>query len=118
MAGKLSSDARMKIAAIEDARRQWDRIYALVEQLGSPSAGDAQALSGQIARAAQSASRMFLTGGLGTMATESDQLAVLARRGGSLQTKIRMMREVVASVRLNMERSQRAAEKDGQEPIT
>jgi len=104
---KLSSKAQRKLEALDEARRKWDRIHSLVELCGSQAAGQDMYL-GQIRRAAQDVGRVFMNSGNGPLADQANQLVLATKRGGTLQTKMRPMRELVASGRGGMERAVKA----------
>ena len=89
------------------ARRKLDRIHGLVEQFASSSKGQDQ-LAIMIGRAALELGRLLLGRGLGMLADQANQLGMLARRGGTTQSKIRGMRDYVASMRPGLERAERA----------
>ncbi len=107
MGSKLSSKALRILEALEEARRKWDRVHSLVEKVAVARTSQDMFLS-QISRAAAEVNRLFMSNGLGPLADTANQLSMLVRRGGSMQSKVRSMREMVVSVRNGMERAQRA----------
>lgn len=114
---KLSSKAQLKMDALTEVRRKWDRVYGLGEQYGSAKTGEDTYLS-QIARAATDVSRILMNNGYGVMADTAKQMAMMAKRAGGKQTKIRSMREFVISLRQAMERAEKMiidGEKEGSE---
>ncbi|UCD23657.1 MAG: hypothetical protein JSW51_11550 [Gemmatimonadota bacterium] len=114
---KLSSKAQRKLDALDEARRKWDRIHSLVELCGSQPTGHDMYL-GQIRRAAQDVGRVFMTSGNGPLADQANQMVLATKRGGTIQTKLRAMRELVVSVRGGLERAERSVhdeEKQGVE---
>ena len=104
---KLSIKAQRKFDALNEARRKWDRIHSLVEQCGSQPTGQDMYL-GQIRRAAQDVGRVFMNSGNGPLADQANQLVLATKRSGTIQTKMRAMRELVASGRGGIERAEKA----------
>jgi len=106
MAKKLSSRAQKKLDQLTEARRKWDRIRGLVELLATQRVGHDLYL-GQIRRTAQDVQRVFMNAGLGPLADGANQMVLQTRRGGTLQTKLRGMREIVVSVTGGIERAEK-----------
>ena len=104
---KMSSNAQRKLEALSEARRKWDRIHSLVEQCGSQQTGQDMYLS-QIRRAAQDVGRVFMNSGNGPLADQANQMVLATKRGGTIQTKLRPMRELVVAVRGGIERAEKA----------
>ena len=107
MASKPSAKAQQKLDAIAEARRKWDRVYSLIELAATQKTGQDMYLQ-QIRRAAQDVGRVFLNNGMGPLADGANQMALLVRRGGTLQAKLRSMREQVGVVRGGIERAEKA----------
>lgn len=105
MTGKLSAAAQQELDTIAVARRKLDRIHGLVEQYASGMKGQDQ-LAIMIGRAALELGRLLQ--GFGTIADQANQLGMLARRGGTTQTKIRSMKDCVAGLRPALERAEKA----------
>ncbi len=115
MGTKLSAKAQQKLEVLTEARRKWDRVHALVEQYGSMKTGEDAFLS-QIYRTATDVARIFMNNGYGVMADSANQLAMLAKRGSSKQTKLRSMRELIASVKAAIEHAEKmVAQEDAKE---
>ncbi len=104
---KLSSKALRKLDALEEATRKWSRVHSLVEKVAVARTGQDMFLS-QISRAAADVNRLFMNNGLGPLADTANQLKLLVRRSGTLQSKVRSMREMVVSVRGGIERARRS----------
>jgi hypothetical protein len=103
MAGiKLSAGAQLKLDALTEARRKFDRIHALVEQYGGTTAGE-DSLLRPLARAAAEVGRLFMNNGWGIMADHANQISTLAKRGVGKPLKLRTFRETVAAVRSAMD---------------
>jgi len=107
MAQKLSSGAQRKLDALVEARRKMDRIHSLVELAASQPSGEEMYL-GQIRRAAADVGRVFMNNGYGPLADATNQMSLATKRGGKIQTKVRSLRELVASVKAGMERAEKA----------
>ena len=106
MAKKLSSKAMKKLETLTEARRKWDRVRSLVEMLASQKTGHDMYLS-QIKRASEDVGRVFMNGGYGPLAGNANDMAILVKRGGSLQSKLGAMREIVGSVLGGIERAEK-----------
>lgn len=104
---KMSSNAQRRLDSLNEARRKWDRIHSLVELCGSQPSGQDMFLS-QIRRAAQDVGRVFMNSGNGPLADQTNQMVLATKRGGTIQTKLRSMRELVVSVRGGLERAEKA----------
>jgi hypothetical protein len=115
MGGKLSVKAQQRLDVLVQGRRKLDRIHSLVEQYASGGKGT-DSFAGMIARAASEAGRLFLGNGLGVMGDHANQLAMLARRGGTTQTKFRGLRELVVNLRGALDRAEKAVVADDAEP--
>ena len=102
MAGKMSIQAQQALAFFDEVRVKTDRLYALIEQYAAAKANVDQIL-GPIGRTAIEANQMLMSKGYGVMADTANQIAMLAKRGGSQNTKSRGLREFVTSMRSAME---------------
>lgn len=102
MAGKMSIQAQQTIAFFDEVKVKVDRLHALVEQYAGAKTNQDQFL-GPIGRTAGDVNRLFMNRGYGVMADTANQIAMLAKRGGSAQTKSRGLRELVNSIRVAME---------------
>src|SRR4026207_2218145 len=98
MGSKLSIKAQLQVGVLEEAKRKADRIHALIEQMIGARVGQ-EGLLQPIGRAAVDLQRLLMNNGLGVMADASNQIAMLAKRGGSIQTKTRSFRELVNSIK-------------------
>jgi len=115
MGSKLSTKAQLQLGVLEEARRKVDRIYALVEQMAGARVGQ-EGLMPPIGRAATELARLLMNNGLGVMADTSNQIAMLAKRGGSVQTKTRGFREMVNSIKAAIDtRAKVIVAEDGRE---
>jgi len=95
-----------KLDVLAEARRKWDRVHSLVEMTASQKVGQDMYL-GQIRRAAEDVSRVLMNGGYGPLAGSAGEMALTTKRGGTLQTKLRQMREIVGSVHAGIDRAEK-----------
>ncbi len=107
MAKKLSAKAMKKLDTLAEAKRKWDRVHSLVEMAATQKTGQDMYLN-QIKRAAEDVGRVFMNGGYGPLAGSANDMALLVRRGGSLQSKLYAMRETVGTVFGGIERAEKA----------
>jgi hypothetical protein len=117
MAQKLSSKAMKRLETLTEARRKWDRVRSLVEQVASQKTGQDMFLT-QIKRASEDVGRVFMNGGYGPLGGNANDMALLVKRGGTLQAKLGAMRELVGSVFGGIERAEKSvmdSEKSGAE---
>ncbi|MGE0554182.1 MAG: hypothetical protein AB7R55_12200 [Gemmatimonadales bacterium] len=110
MASKLSSKQLAKLAVLQTFPTRFDTIHRLVEELGTLRADESQVRRlartlDQLKAAAGSIGETGLVDTLGVMGT-------LARRTGGLQTRVRGLREGVASLKINLEGAMRAATRE------
>ena len=105
MAKKLSAKAQQKLDSLQEATRKLDRIHGMVEQYASSKADYYAAM---ISRAGADLGRVFMNAGLGVMADHAKQMGVLAKRGGATATKFRGLRELVGSLRGELDRATKA----------
>ena len=102
MAGKMSIQAQQTIAFFDEVKKKTDRLYSLIEQYSAAKAAQDQYL-GPIGRTATDVNRLFMNKGYGIMADTANQIAMLAKRGGSANTKSRGFRELMNSIRAAMD---------------
>lgn len=100
--GKLSIQAQQTIAFFDDVKKKTDRLYSLIEQYTAAKVAQDQYL-GPIGRTATDVNRMLMNKGYGVMADTANQMAMLAKRGGSVNTKSRGFRELMNSIRAAMD---------------
>ena len=61
-----------------------------------------------IARASADVGRLFADNKFGVMSDHANQIGILAKRGGSAQSKFTALRETLGSLRSEMERKRKA----------
>jgi hypothetical protein len=109
LSSTLSSSALRKLSGLEEARRKWDHVRAMVSQAASGPRGQPDlALMGRIGRAAADVGRVLADNGFGALSHSVAEINQVARRGGSPHAKIRTMREITAAVRTGIEQAERA----------
>ena len=113
MAAKLSGSAARKAETLEEARRKWDRVRALVERVASGGAGESiVTLMKQIGRAATDVGRVLENNGYGALSQSAAELGLIAQRAKLSQGKVRTMREQVAGVRNAIDNAERLLHKE------
>ena len=120
MAEKLSAKARVKLGALEEARRKWDHVHSLVEKLVSAShrhqqsrsktsggSQEVQNLKIQLSRASYDMVRMLTDRGLAVLGEDAGQIAALIRQGGPIERRFRRMRELVGMMSMAIEQAEK-----------
>ncbi len=102
MGDKPSGKALRRLSSLEEAKRKLDRIHGLVEQLASARSGE-EAMLRSVGRATAEVARLFADNALAVMADTAGKMAMIASRGGGLNMKVRALREMVGSLRANLE---------------
>ena len=100
---KINPKEVMKMEILEDSMRKVARISSLTEQYAVARSGQDQFLM-SIIRAASFLQRTLMTNGFGTMADSANQIAMVARRGGTPPTKARNLREHLVNLNSAVER--------------
>lgn len=98
MAGKMSIQAQQTIAFFDEARVKVDRLYSLIEQYASARSKPEEFLQ-PIGRTATDVHRLLMNKGYGVMADSANQIVMAAKRGGPQNSKSRVFRELVNSIR-------------------
>ncbi|MBI4538912.1 MAG: hypothetical protein HY704_05300 [Gemmatimonadetes bacterium] len=107
MAGKLSAGAQMRLEALRQLGDKVQRVHGLVEQFASAKHGH-EALAQSIKRAFAQLKLAFMGAGLDQMSQLAGGMAIAAGRGMALQTKTRILRDGVGSLKFQIELEQRA----------
>ena|SRR6266581_6569901 len=102
MVGKLSIKAQHALAFFDEVKVKVDRLHSLVEQYVATKVNQDQFM-GPIGHTAVDVNRLFMNAGYGVMADTANQIAMLAKRGGSPATKARGFREMVNSIKSAMD---------------
>jgi hypothetical protein len=109
---KLHGSALAKQAALEEVKRKWDHVYALVKQAQARSD---IALMRQIGRSAADVARVLTDSGYGGLAHSVAELEIMARRTKTNPAKMRTMVELVAGVRTLLDQAERRLIKEAEE---
>lgn len=107
MAGKLSPAAQVRLAALRDLSHRVQHIHGLVEQFAAAKQGHDQ-LAHSIKRAFARLKLAFMGAGLDQMSQLAAGMELAAGRTTSQQTKTRILREGVASLKFQLDLEQRA----------
>jgi hypothetical protein len=109
MAVKLSSRQQAQLVFIDAQIHKIQRIQSLIEKLNSPSEAESagRSLVRMLDEVKSGSAGLSLSGVSATAAVMSG----LARRGASLQIRIRGLREGLASLKINMDGARKAASK-------
>jgi hypothetical protein len=107
MGAKLSSRQVAQLAYLESLRPRFGRIHAVIEEMAALRADDVvvRGLARLLDQIKAEASALSLTG----MAETAGIMSTMTRRGGGLQMKVRGLRELLGSLRINYDAAMRAA---------
>ena len=114
MAGKkMSPTGARRTGELEDLNIQVQRVNAMVEQYAVTKTNP-ETLAQPIKRQFQTLRMNFMGAGLDAVAQICGAMEIAAGRGGNQQTKVRIMRDAVASIKFQLELEQRSiiAEED------
>ena len=112
MAHKLTAKARVRLGCLAEAQVKWQHVHSLVARLVSGKE-EVHPLKRQIARASQKVGQILSESGVTFLAEGANELAKLARGGGSIERKFRRIRELVGTVSAGMERAEGTIKKGG-----
>jgi hypothetical protein len=107
MAVKLSSRQLAQLAYLESLPPRFGRIHAVIEEMAGLRADDVvvRGLARLLDRIKGEAGALSLTG----LADTAGLMSTMARRGGGLQIRVRGLRELLGSLKINYEAAMRAA---------
>ena len=111
MASKLSSRQQAQLAYLELLPPKFQRIYSVVEQLASPRADEA--LMRGLGRLLDDIKGQAAGLSLGTLADTAGRMGMLVRAGGGMTMKVRGLRELQGSLKINYEAALRSATTPG-----
>jgi hypothetical protein len=107
MAIKLSSRQVAQLAYLETLPKRFQRIHAVIEEMSSLRADDVVVRGlGRLLDQIKSESGALSLSGL---ATTAGLMGTMVRRGGGLQMKVRGLRELQASLKINYDAAVRVA---------
>jgi hypothetical protein len=107
MAVKLSSRQQAQLAYLETLPRKFQRMHAVIEEMTALRADEAvvRGFCRLLDEVKGNAAALSLTG----LADTAGLMSTMARRGGGLQMKVRGLRELQGSLKINYEAAIRAA---------
>ena len=107
MAVKLSSRQLAQLAYLETLPPKFARIYAVIEEMAGLRADDVvvRGLARLLDQIKGEAGALSLTG----LAETAGIMSTMTRRGGGLQMKVRGLRELLGSLKINYEAAMRSA---------
>jgi hypothetical protein len=117
MAPKLSSRQQAQLAYLQLLPQKFQRIYSVVEQLASPRVDEAliRGLGRLLDDIKGNAASLSLAG----LAETAGRMVMLVRSGGGLPLKVRGLRELQGSLKINYDAAVRSASRPegvGEEP--
>jgi hypothetical protein len=107
MAVKLSSRQQAQLAYLQTLPPKFGRIHAVIEEMASLRADEAvvRGFCRLLDEIKGNAAALSLTG----LADTTGLMSTMARRGGGLQMKVRGLRELQGSLKINYEAAIRSA---------
>jgi hypothetical protein len=107
MAVKLSSRQVAQLAYLQTLPPKFQRIHAIIEEMAGLRADDAvvRGLARLLDEIKGNAAALSLTG----LADTAGIMGTMTRRGGGLQMKVRGLRELLGSLKINYEAAIRSA---------
>jgi hypothetical protein len=107
MAIKLSSRQQAQLAYLETLPPRFGHIHAVIEEMGALRADEAvvRGLARLLDQIKGEAGALNLTG----LADTAGLMGTMTRRGGGVQMKVRGLRELLGSLKINYEAAMRAA---------
>jgi hypothetical protein len=107
MAVKLSSRQQAELAYLQTLPPKFQRIHAVIEEMSGLRADDTvvRGLARLLDQIKGNASALSLNG----IAETAGLMATMTRRGGGLQMKVRGLRELLGSLKINYEAAMRSA---------
>jgi HPt (histidine-containing phosphotransfer) domain-containing protein len=107
MAVKLSSRQQAQLAFLQTLPAKFQRIHAVIEEMATLRADDVvvRGLARLLDEIKGNAGSLSLTG----LADTAGLMGTMTRRGGGLQMKVRGLRELLGSLKINYEGAMRSA---------
>jgi hypothetical protein len=107
MALKLSSRQQAQLAYLQTLPPKFQRIFSVIEQMSALQADDVTVRG--LARLLDDIKGNSGALSLGGLADTAGLMGTMARRGGGLQVKVRGLRELLGSLKINYEAALRQA---------
>jgi hypothetical protein len=107
MAVKLTSRQQAQLAYLQTMSPKFQRIHAVIEEMSTLRADESvvRGLARLLDEIKGNASALSLTG----IAETAGIMGTMTRRGGGLQMKVRGLRELMGSLKINYEAAMRSA---------
>ena len=107
MAIKLSSRQLAQLAFLETLPPKFQRMHSVIEEMSALRADEVvvRSFARQLDELKANAAALSLTG----LADTAGLMSTMARRGGGLQMKVRGLRELMGSLKINHEEAMRSA---------
>ncbi|HEU4700249.1 MAG TPA: hypothetical protein VFS40_13780 [Gemmatimonadales bacterium] len=114
MALKLSSRQQAQLAFLQMLPPKLERIRTVIEKMGANQADEAEvrALGRLLDEIKSQAGQLSITG----VADTAGLMSTMSRRGGALQMKVRGLRELFGSLKINYEGAVKSASTPEREP--
>ena len=114
MAVKLSSRQQAQLAFLQTLPPKFQRMHAVIEEMAGLRADEVvvRGLARLLDQLKGEAAGLSLTG----IADTAGLMATMTRRGGGLQMKVRGLRELLGSLKINYEAAMRSATTPEAEP--
>ena len=107
MGAKLSSRQLAQLAYLESLPQRFGRIHAVIEEMASLRADDVvvRGLARLLDQIKAESGALSLTG----LSDTAGLMSTMTRRGGGLQVKVRGLRELLGSLKVNYDAAMRMA---------
>jgi hypothetical protein len=107
MGAKLSSRQLAQLAYLESLQPRFGRIHAVIEEMAGLRADDVvvRGLARLLDQIKAESGALSLTG----LADTAGLMSTMTRRGGGLQMKVRGLRELLGSLKINYDAAMRTA---------
>ena len=108
MAGLLSPQAQQRVAALHEMSEKVQHVYSMVERFaGTRDPRQAEMLAMPLKRAFGKLKLQLMGAGFDTMSQLAGSMEIAAGRGGNPQSKARILREGVGSLKFQVEQEAR-----------
>lgn len=107
MALKLSTRQQIQLAFLDAEAPKVERAWSLIERMNTPS--EAEGAARQLARLFDQLKGGAATSGLPMVADAAGMMAMLARRGGGLQVKVRGLRDGIGALKHAVAQARKSA---------
>jgi hypothetical protein len=111
MASKLSSRQQAQLAYLELLPQKFQRIYSVIEQLASPRVDEA--LMRGLGRLLDDIKGNAASLSLGGLSETAGRMGMLVRSGSGVPMKVRGLRELQSSLKINYDAALRSATTPG-----